>query len=160
MGGLSTSAKPSGSGHIFASPPSSLILQQQQQQQKASRETSASPVTIWKTGRTTDTKTYTQTVPPGSTDAEANVTLYYWNETDGVEFSGWWFGNEPEGQRVRLRYPSPSLTPPPTGWLVPWNGVAIPGILSVKRPMSVILLDDPDDGGRSWDEVARSCAWM
>ena len=105
-------------------------------------------------------KTYTQTVPPGSTNAEANVTLYYWNETDGVEFSGWWFGNEPEGQRVRLRNPSPSLTPPPTGWLVPWNGVAIPDLLSWKRPMPVILQDDSDDGGRSWNEVARCCAWL
>ena len=105
-------------------------------------------------------KAYTKRVPPGSTDAEANVTFYYWDETDGVEFSGWWFGNGPEGQRVSSRIPSHSMTPAPTGWLVPRNGVAIPGLLSVKRPMPVILPDDPDDWGRSWVEEARCCAGL
>ena len=101
---------------------------------------------------------YTKRIQPESKDTADNVTLYYWDERDGEKCSGWWFGNGIAGQRVWSRNPSNARTPPATGWLAPWDGVTIPGLLSVKRQISVSCPYSPNDWCWSWNEVARSCS--
>ncbi|CAE7559652.1 eag [Symbiodinium sp. CCMP2456] len=46
-----------------------------------------------------------------------DVMLYYWDERDGVEFSGWWFGPKIGGDQVWAYQPTRATqTPPRTGW--------------------------------------------
>ena len=66
------------------------------------------------------------------------IILYYWDERDGVAFSGWWFGDSVGGQQRWARHPSFAMTPPSTGWKVPWNGDTIPGLLSVAPPTAAV----------------------
>jgi len=49
--------------------------------------------------------------------------LYYWDERDGPNFCGWWFGPKVGGDQVWAYHPSrQSLTPPTKGWKVPYDG--------------------------------------
>lgn len=64
--------------------------------------------------------------------AEIKVFLYWWDDRDGKEFSGWWFGDKLGGTQVWARCPTPSVMPPRVGWLIPWDAQkAEPGILAV-----------------------------
>ncbi|CAE7826752.1 VCPKMT, partial [Symbiodinium sp. CCMP2456] len=52
-----------------------------------------------------------------------DVMLYYWDERDGPNFCGWWFGPKVGGDQVWAYHPSrQSLTPPTKGWKVPYDG--------------------------------------
>eukprot|EP00435_Cladocopium_sp_Y103_P075739 s332_g63.t4 len=63
--------------------------------------------------------------------AEAvDVYMYYWDSRDGPSFEGWWFGNKLGGTQVWSHNASASLTPPPSGWKIPWDG-------SVRNTLSV-----------------------
>ena len=63
--------------------------------------------------------------------AEAvDVYMYYWDSRDGPSFEGWWFGNKLGGTQVWSHNASGSLTPPPSGWKIPWDG-------SVRATLSV-----------------------
>eukprot|EP00913_Durusdinium_trenchii_P019952 g18753.t1 len=46
------------------------------------------------------------------------VFLYFWDNRDGADFSGWWFGDQVGGTQVWARNPSPGPLPPRTGWKV------------------------------------------
>ena len=92
-------------------------------------------------------KVYKKQIPSDSSDDATEIFLYYWDESDGAAFSGWWFGDEVGGQRAWTKNPSDALTPPPTGWKVPWDGDAIPrdqpargrrgpGLQRISRPDS------------------------
>eukprot|EP00913_Durusdinium_trenchii_P031985 g29958.t1 len=50
------------------------------------------------------------------------VLLYYWDERDGPKFCGWWFGPKVGGEQVWAFHPASTLTPPKTGWRLPWDG--------------------------------------
>lgn len=66
--------------------------------------------------------------------AEIKVFLYFWDERDGKEFSGWWFGDKLGGTQVWARCPVPSVVPPRAGWLIPWDSAkAEPGLLFVDN---------------------------
>ncbi|CAK9035818.1 unnamed protein product [Durusdinium trenchii] len=52
-----------------------------------------------------------------------DVMLYYWDERDGPNFAGWWFGPKVGGDQVWAYHPSRSaMTPPLRGWKVPYDG--------------------------------------
>ncbi|CAK9037003.1 unnamed protein product [Durusdinium trenchii] len=48
--------------------------------------------------------------------------LYYWDDRDGSDFSGWWFGPKVGGDQVWAYQPGKDKTPPETGWKVPYDG--------------------------------------
>ncbi|CAJ1341545.1 unnamed protein product, partial [Effrenium voratum] len=60
------------------------------------------------------------------------VFLYFWDKRDGVDQSGWWFGSELGGLQVWARHAAHSLTPPRTGWKVPWDDPKSPDELLVE----------------------------
>jgi len=65
---------------------------------------------------------------PGHEDIK--VFLYYWDDRDGAEFCGWWFGNELGGSQVWARSNSHGDLPPRTGWKIPWDAPRVePGLL-------------------------------
>jgi len=67
---------------------------------------------------------------PGHEDIK--VFLYFWDNRDGADFSGWWFGDQVGGTQVWARNPSAGPIPPRIGWKVPWDSsVAKPGLLFV-----------------------------
>eukprot|EP00435_Cladocopium_sp_Y103_P021690 s3160_g5.t1 len=52
-----------------------------------------------------------------------DVMLYYWDERDGMAFSGWWFGPKIGGDQVWAYQPTRTTeTPPQSGWKVPYDG--------------------------------------
>eukprot|EP00434_Breviolum_minutum_P025280 symbB.v1.2.022334.t3/scaffold1974.1/size94090/10 len=49
--------------------------------------------------------------------------LYYWDERDGPNFAGWWFGPKVGGDQVWAYHSSrTAMTPPLHGWKVPYDG--------------------------------------
>ncbi len=54
--------------------------------------------------------------------ADVNVHLYYWDERDGIDWRGWWFGNKLGGNWVWAHSKETTLEPPSIGWRVPWGG--------------------------------------
>jgi len=50
--------------------------------------------------------------------------IYYWDKRDGPAFAGWWFGDKVGGSEVRALCKDSSLTPPRTGWKIPWTAKA------------------------------------
>lgn len=52
-----------------------------------------------------------------------DVMLYFWDDRDGANFCGWWFGPKIGGDQVWAYHPSRTArTPPRTGWKVPYDG--------------------------------------
>lgn len=51
-----------------------------------------------------------------------DVFLYFWDNRDGPDFSGWWFGNQVGGAQVWSRNKVTGNTPPKSGWTIPWDG--------------------------------------
>jgi len=50
------------------------------------------------------------------------VHVYFWDERDGDAFCGWWFGPSVGGDQVWAYHPNRAMTPPTTGWYVPFGG--------------------------------------
>lgn len=61
----------------------------------------------------------------------AQVFLYYWDDRDGAESAGWWFGDQVGGTQVWSRAMSDSKAPPREGWKIPWDGDAVKDMLLV-----------------------------
>ncbi|CAK0896275.1 unnamed protein product [Prorocentrum cordatum] len=82
--------------------------------------------------------TYQKTEPiPGHPDLK--VFIYFWDTRDGLENSGWWFGDSVGGTLVWARAPLLAQMVPPVGWKVPWDAPAPePGVLSVQRDLAVV----------------------
>lgn len=53
---------------------------------------------------------------------ESPVFLYFWDERDGADFSGWWFGDQVGGSQVWSRCERSDPLPPTGGWRIPWDG--------------------------------------
>jgi hypothetical protein len=51
-----------------------------------------------------------------------DVFLYYWDSRDGDAFEGWWFGNQLGGTQVWSHVKNAAMTPPASGWKIPWDG--------------------------------------
>ncbi|CAE8731910.1 unnamed protein product [Polarella glacialis] len=54
--------------------------------------------------------------------APASVFIYYWDNRDGANFSGWWFGESVGGAQVWCRCAKADMMPPQTDWRIPWDG--------------------------------------
>eukprot|EP00434_Breviolum_minutum_P013132 symbB.v1.2.011574.t1/scaffold781.1/size163279/8 len=54
------------------------------------------------------------------------VYLYYWDNRDGPNFEGWWFGNKLGGTQVWSHCADKGLVPPSLGWKIPWDGQVRP----------------------------------
>jgi len=64
---------------------------------------------------------------------DVKVFMYYFDNRDGPEFSGWWFGDELGGAQVWARCNSHGQSPPKLGWKIPWDAEKPePGILMVE----------------------------
>merc|ERR1712203_1207033 len=56
-----------------------------------------------------------------------DVLIYYWDERDGPELCGWWFGPVIGGDQVWAYHPSrQAATPPASEWNVPHDGAIDP----------------------------------
>merc|ERR1711971_1198967 len=52
-----------------------------------------------------------------------SVLMYYWDDRDGADFSGWWFGPKVGGDQVWAHNGDVTAPlPPASGWKVPWDG--------------------------------------
>lgn len=64
---------------------------------------------------------------------EMKVFLYYWDNRDGADFAGWWFGNEVGGSQVWARCISHAPQPPRAGWKIPWDSPRVEvGLLTIE----------------------------
>ncbi|CAE8655897.1 unnamed protein product, partial [Polarella glacialis] len=59
-----------------------------------------------------------------------DVFFNYWDNRGGPAFEGWWFGDKLGGTQVWSHCTSAGLTPPSTGWKIPWDG-------SVRRNLTL-----------------------
>merc|ERR1711879_125850 len=53
---------------------------------------------------------------------QVNVFIYWWDDRDGDDFRGWWFGPSVGADVVWAYNKQQSLFPPTCGWHVPWDG--------------------------------------
>eukprot|EP00746_Dinoflagellata_sp_MGD_P167002 gnl/MRDRNA2_/MRDRNA2_97280_c0_seq1.p1 gnl/MRDRNA2_/MRDRNA2_97280_c0~~gnl/MRDRNA2_/MRDRNA2_97280_c0_seq1.p1 ORF type:complete len:2064 (+),score=613.81 gnl/MRDRNA2_/MRDRNA2_97280_c0_seq1:164-6355(+) len=60
--------------------------------------------------------------------------LYYWDDRDGAEFSGWWFGDKVGGEQVWSRNSVKTVSPPMSGWKIPWDGAVNPHLSITYGP--------------------------
>lgn len=68
--------------------------------------------------------------------AEAvDVFLYYWDARDGPTFEGWWFGNKLGGTQVWSHNASAAMTPPQSGWKIPWDGAPRPTLVVENKAL-------------------------
>lgn len=62
------------------------------------------------------------------------VLIYYWDDRDGAELCGWWFGPNVGGDQVWAYHPSRSSTSPPSSeWNVPHDGPIDPSFSVTAR---------------------------
>ena len=54
-------------------------------------------------------------------DGLPQVFLYYWDNRDGSEYMGWWFGERVGGVNVWSRSSCDSALPPCSSWRYPWD---------------------------------------
>jgi len=78
---------------------------------------------------------YKKDVVPGG----VSVLIYFWDERDGPNFSGWWFGPKVGGDQVWAYNGKKAATaPPPNAWKVPWDGEVDPQLtLTYKQAGAV-----------------------
>ena len=65
-------------------------------------------------------------------DAGVDVFVYYWDERDGAEYSGWWFGPSVGADQVWAHNSAggaAAAEPPTSGWRVPATGPVDPGMV-------------------------------
>eukprot|EP00746_Dinoflagellata_sp_MGD_P004215 gnl/MRDRNA2_/MRDRNA2_108125_c0_seq1.p2 gnl/MRDRNA2_/MRDRNA2_108125_c0~~gnl/MRDRNA2_/MRDRNA2_108125_c0_seq1.p2 ORF type:complete len:981 (-),score=319.19 gnl/MRDRNA2_/MRDRNA2_108125_c0_seq1:2931-5873(-) len=79
-------------------------------------------------------------------DGPTHAFLYYWDERDGNEFSGWWFGDEVGGSQVWAKASSKNDLPPKQGWRVPHDG-------EVSRELKVEVQGASPGGMRPKEEA-------
>lgn len=48
-----------------------------------------------------------------------SILIYFWDDRDGADMCGWWFGPKVGGEQVWAYHPSRSQTPPANEWNVP-----------------------------------------
>lgn len=54
--------------------------------------------------------------------SKVTVFIYYWDDRDGAESCGWWFGHKVGGDQVWAYTSQQTPLPPTKGWQVPWDG--------------------------------------
>ncbi|CAJ1426140.1 unnamed protein product [Effrenium voratum] len=66
---------------------------------------------------------------PVANNPTLDVLIYFWDERDGANFCGWWFGPKVGGDQVWAYNSERSATPPSTGWRVPYDGAVDPSFV-------------------------------
>jgi len=62
-----------------------------------------------------------------------DVLLYYWDESDGPSFCGWWFGPKVGGDQVWAYHVDSTATlPPERDWMIPYDGTIDPTFTVTK----------------------------
>ncbi|CAJ1402207.1 unnamed protein product, partial [Effrenium voratum] len=70
-----------------------------------------------------------------NTEPNVTVLIYYWDERDGPNFTGWWFGPKVGGDQVWSHAENRTAPmPPPGGWKVPWDGQVDPSLKLSTAP--------------------------
>merc|ERR1712048_62486 len=85
-------------------------------------------------------------------DAQVNgldVMVYFWDERDGPNFCGWWFGPKIGGDQVWAYHPEKTQAPPKTGWKVPYDG-----------PVDATMVLTPTTPGAATPQVGQQQAWQ
>lgn len=54
-------------------------------------------------------------------EAQTDVLVYYWNDADGAEHQGWWFGPHIGSVSVWAYCPGVAALPPESGWHIPFD---------------------------------------
>lgn len=63
-----------------------------------------------------------------------DVMIYFWDQRDGANFNGWWFGPKVGGDQVWAYHSKREAPfPPKTGWKVPYDGAVDSSIQIVGR---------------------------
>jgi len=92
-------------------------------------------------------------------DAQVNgldVMLYFWDERDGPNFCGWWFGPKIGGDQVWAYHPSrTSKTAPKTGWKVPYDGPVDPTFL-ISKAQQAAQPQAPQQAQQGWNSSYAS----
>lgn len=73
-------------------------------------------------------KYFKRTKIPTGIEAQP-VCLYFWDARDGVDQSGWWFGQSVGGEKVWSRNEKGETLPPVSGWRIPWDGDVQPDLI-------------------------------
>merc|ERR1712048_1465073 len=87
------------------------------------------------------------------------VLVYYWEEPNEPEFSGWWFSPTVGDELCWAYNPGDdSKLPPTTGWKVPHDGPTDPGLKVVKRPLPAKkgASNDSESDADSDDALAKA----
>eukprot|EP00747_Dinoflagellata_sp_TGD_P121339 gnl/TRDRNA2_/TRDRNA2_173407_c3_seq2.p1 gnl/TRDRNA2_/TRDRNA2_173407_c3~~gnl/TRDRNA2_/TRDRNA2_173407_c3_seq2.p1 ORF type:complete len:961 (+),score=245.48 gnl/TRDRNA2_/TRDRNA2_173407_c3_seq2:176-2884(+) len=69
--------------------------------------------------------------PNGGVD----VFMYYWDNRDGPSFEGWWFGNQVGGTQVWSHSKDQGMSPPVSGWQIPWDGGVCPTLVVMSKDL-------------------------
>mmetsp|Transcript_33953 Transcript_33953/g.77453 ORF Transcript_33953/g.77453 Transcript_33953/m.77453 type:complete len:662 (+) Transcript_33953:104-2089(+) len=86
-------------------------------------------------------------------DKESEVLIYFWDDRDGPELTGWWFGPVVGGDQVWAYHPSRSANIPPEGdWNVPHDGPIDPSF----RVLKVGQENDREEAPREAREAPRA----
>lgn len=101
--------------------------------------------------------------PTYKKDTQVNgldVQLYYWDDRDGPNFCGWWFGPKVGGDQVWAYHPSSSAgTPPRTGWKVPYDGPPDPTfVITPSQPPSQAAGATPQAPGQAQAQQPNAAA--
>mmetsp|Transcript_24359 Transcript_24359/g.56133 ORF Transcript_24359/g.56133 Transcript_24359/m.56133 type:complete len:2250 (+) Transcript_24359:128-6877(+) len=95
--------------------------------------------------------------PAGKGPDAVDVFLYYWNDSDGASFQGWWFGNEVGGSQVWSHCSADAQTPPKAGWKVPWDGSVCEEMTIVPTLRSAVARPKPpESAGAQMDSSGSS----
>jgi len=89
-------------------------------------------------------KAYRRTKTPEGGDQELSVFIYYWDNRDGPDFAGWWFGDQIGGTQVWSRCDKADPQPPKSGWRIPWDGEVQPDLVCEPKPEGEVKEEGQD----------------
>eukprot|EP00747_Dinoflagellata_sp_TGD_P119452 gnl/TRDRNA2_/TRDRNA2_173013_c4_seq1.p1 gnl/TRDRNA2_/TRDRNA2_173013_c4~~gnl/TRDRNA2_/TRDRNA2_173013_c4_seq1.p1 ORF type:complete len:1141 (-),score=427.86 gnl/TRDRNA2_/TRDRNA2_173013_c4_seq1:209-3562(-) len=104
-----------------------------------------------------------------------DVMIYYWDDRDGPNFCGWWFGPKIGGDQVWAYHTNRNaMTPPPNGYKVPYDGpvdnsflvaankpagaAAAPG--GMKRPADQMMQGGQQGWGQQGGQMGGNQSFM
>lgn len=104
-------------------------------------------------------KKYFKRVPPSGGEGDATVFLYFWDDRDGPNFGGWWFGDQVGGSQVWSRCENDGPLPPRSGWRIPWDGpVQADLAVEPKQPARASAPAKPESKPETEESLAAAAA--
>jgi len=102
----------------------------------------------WQIGSNHSRPAYQKNVTSDGEQIQCEVFLYFWDSRDGPSFQGWWFGKSIGGDEVWALCNNTSLTPPASGWHVPYN--------EEERPSFVVKKVNVEEAGATTSAPKRA----